>query len=307
MKKILILRDVLPSSDHEIFLTDYLKKYFNNRALVETKLFTEAHLDFAPNKVKIFFGEKDASTYDLIWFRKTRRRYAFLAAALALGLEFNGIKYFDTSFGRRAVGGNKLINLLRLAVAGLPIPRTIFGFKTEVEKKKASLIENFGFPMVAKVMDVHWGAGVFVLRNKEEFDQFFHSRGERKQLLFQKFYPHKGDYRILVLGYKSGSWEIMYRKADLKPGSVGGSVPVGELQKKEFFPINELPPEMEKLAVKAARAVNLEIAGVDIFVDSKTGEYLMTEVNRTPGFAIDYPGDPELKAVASFLEKSVGL
>lgn len=307
MKKILILRDELPGGGHEATLHQYLGDYLKDRAIVETRLFTEALVDFGPGKVKIFFGEKDASEYDLIWFRKTRRKYAFLAAALALGFEFTGVKYFDTCFYKRAGGGNKLINLLQLAIAGLPIPQTFFGFKPELAKRKGELIENLGFPLVAKSMNLHWGAGVFILRNKIELNHFFCSKSAGNQIFFQKFHPHRGDYRILVLGYKVGAWEIMYRKSDLKPDSVGGLKPVGELQKKEFFPVKQIPPKMARLAIKAAKAVNLEVAGVDIFKDAKTGEYLMTEVNRTPGFAIDYPGDPELKAVAAFLGKSVGL
>ena len=98
----------------------------------------------------------------------------------------------------------------------------------------------------------------------------------------------------------------MYRQGDLRPDLMGDLNPVGDLKKKEFFSNDDIPPKMAELATRAAKSVNLEIAGVDIFQDTRTNEYLLTEVNRGPAFAIDYPGDPELKAIASFLEKSVG-
>lgn len=306
MKKILILRDELPDSGHEARLQQYLRGYFKDKALVEIKLFTEPLMELGPGKVKISFGQNEASDYDLIWFRKTSRRYAFLAAALALSFEFRKIKYFDTCFGKRAGGGNKLLNLLQLALGGLPIPLTFFGFKEELAKKQPSLIRALGFPLVAKMMNLHWGGGVFILRNEAELSRFFQNKNLGGEIFLQKFHPHEGDYRILVLGYEVAAWEIMYRQEDLKPGSVGGAKPVGELQKKEFFPVEQIPPAMASLAVRAAKAVNLEVAGVDIFKDAQTGEYFMTEANRTPGLAIDYPGDPELKAVATFLEKELG-
>ncbi len=306
MKRILILRDKIPFSGREAIFEDFLRKHFKNKAEIKTERLTRVMIEMRPTKIKISFGEKDVRDYDLIWIRKPTTKFVNLAAALGLCFDFLGVKYFDTSFGKRAVGGNKLLLLLNLAKNGLPIPQSFFLFREELPGYRQKIINQLGFPLVAKLMGVHWGKGVFVLRNEEEFNQFVKSR-KKGQLVFQRFHPHQGDYRILVLGYQVWAWEKMWRESDLAPQSVGGMHPVGDLKKKEFYPVSKIPPKMAKLAIKAARAVSLEVAGVDILKDSHTGKYIMTEVNRTPAFATDYPGDPELKAVAYFLEKSLGL
>lgn len=306
MKKILILRDENKKNKREIALDLFLKKYFKNRAVIEVKKLKDVFIEMAPGKIRVGFDKKDARGYDLIWIRKTGGRFIDLATGLGLCFDFLGVKYFDTTFGKRALGGNKLLLFLNLAKNNLPIPKSFYLFSQKVAKYREQIVAELGFPLVGKLMEVHWGGGVFILRNRKEFDQFVRLEKNR-QLIFQKFHPHRGDYRILVLGYKVGAWEKMWRQPDLKLGSVEGLKPVGDLKKKEFYPVSKIPPKMADLAIRAAKAVSLEVAGVDILEDSNTGEYLMTEVNRTPAMAIDYPGDPELKAIASFLEKSVGL
>jgi len=306
MKKILILRNKIPDSKREAGLEDFLKKYFCNRVVIETRRLNEAVIEMAPSKIKISFANKKIQNYDLVWIRKPTTKFINLAAGLGLCFDFLKIKYFDTSFGQRAIGGSKLLLFLNLATKGLPIPRSFFLFREELENNREMIIKELGFPLVAKLMGIHWGGGVFVLRDITEFNQFVNFK-KGTQLVFQKFHPHNGDYRILVLGYQIGSWEKMWREPDLSPKSAYGMKPVGDLKKKEFYSVSQIPPKMADLAIKAAKAVSLEVAGVDIFEDSQTGDYLMTEVNRTPAMAIGYPGDPELKAVATFLEKAVSL
>jgi glutathione synthase/RimK-type ligase-like ATP-grasp enzyme len=307
MKKILILGTPIEESHPDMVMIKYLQKQFEGRALVEFKYYPETIMELKPGQVEISFGESKARDYDLIWIRKTGEEYSKMASALGVGFDLNHIRYFDTCFGVRGIGGNKLLNMLRIAVDNLPLPVSYFCWADMAKKKKNEIINKFGFPMMGKTMNLHWGGGVYLLHNEKEWLDFVGKSQEGEQLIFQEFHPHKGDYRILVLGYQVGAWEMMYREPDLSPSWEGSGQPVGELKKKEFFPVKNIPPEMAKLAIRAAKSAKLEIAGVDIFQNAKTKEYVMTEINRTPGFAADYVKYPELKAVTDFLKREAGV
>ena len=49
--------------------------------------------------------------------------------------------------------------------------------------------------------------------------------------------------------------------------------------------LTEADPKVLDLAIKAAKALNIRIAGADILQDKTTGEYSVLEVNRTPQLA----------------------
>ncbi|MFH1863713.1 MAG: hypothetical protein ABIJ85_02235, partial [bacterium] len=71
--------------------------------------------------------------------------------------------------------------------------------------------------------------------------------------------------------------------------------------KELFLPVGKLPAEMEKIAVDGAKALNLQIAGVDIAVEEKTGNLFLIEINRGPGFTYDTKLSPEMDELAKYM------
>ena len=179
------------------------------------------------------------------------------------------------------------------------MPLTFFCWAKNLHQDSEKIASKLGFPLVLKKMDKHWGEGVFILKNSDDFKRVMTDIKSKDKFIFQKFHPNDGDYRVLVLDYQIGSWEKMSKAKNFYPQFVGG------LTKKEFFPVEKIPSEMKELAIQAAKRVSFEIAGVDILQDKKTGQYFLTEVNRVPAIAVDYPGDPELLAIARFFEKKL--
>jgi len=47
--------------------------------------------------------------------------------------------------------------------------------------------------------------------------------------------------------------------------------------------LDRLPKDLKRLAIKVSKATRLDIVGIDFLV-KKNGEYLVCEVNRTPGW-----------------------
>lgn len=170
---------------------------------------------------------------------------------------------------------DKLQTLQLLSASGLPIPRTILGkFPVDVD-----LIEKeLGFPVVVKTLRSTRGAGVVLCNDREQFDSLASLLGDANpsaDFIFQQYirHSHGRDVRLLVIGDKvSAAMERRSQNGSFKSNiSLGGS----------GFCIQP-PPEMAELAIKAAKALRLDIAGIDILYD-ETG-YRICEANSSPGF-----------------------
>jgi gamma-F420-2:alpha-L-glutamate ligase len=170
---------------------------------------------------------------------------------------------------------DKLQTLQLLSASGLPIPRTILGkFPVDVD-----LIEKeLGFPVVVKTLRSTRGAGVVLCQDREQFDSLASLLGDANpgsDFIFQQYirHSHGRDVRLLVIGDKVSA--AMERRS--KNGSFKSNISLGGAG----FCI-EPPPEMADLALKAAKSLHLDIAGIDVLYD-ETG-YRICEANSSPGF-----------------------
>jgi gamma-F420-2:alpha-L-glutamate ligase len=169
---------------------------------------------------------------------------------------------------------DKLHTLQILAGAKLPVPKTILGkFPADVDMVERDL----GFPVVVKKLRGTRGAGVVLCKDRAEFDDLANllDGATGADFLFQQYIKasHGRDVRILVIDGKIVA--AMERrsadggfKSNISQGGVGAP----------FAP----PPEMARLALKVARQLELDIAGIDILFDENG--YKICEANSSPGF-----------------------
>ena len=68
-----------------------------------------------------------------------------------------------------------------------------------------------------------------------------------------------------------------------------------------------LPDRILKMAVKAASVCEIEVAGVDVILDKKSGQSFILEVNRSPQFEgfMKATGINVPKAIIDFLVKLI--
>ncbi len=179
--------------------------------------------------------------------------------------------------GAEAVEGcaDKLQSLQLLSAAGLPIPKTILAkFPVDVDVIEREL----GFPVVVKKLRSTRGAGVVLCQDREQFDDvasLLGDAGHQSDFIFQQYIArsHGRDVRLLVIGDRvAASMERRSANSSFKSNiSLGGA---GECI--------TAPPEMAQLAIDAARALKLDIAGIDILYDDDG--YRICEANSAPGF-----------------------
>lgn len=226
--------------------------------------------------------QEDITSFDLVFVKSLDRK--IYSAMLAV---YPNLSLLQTSDKLSQV--HKLIQYAGFAGAKLSFPRTIFMNHADTTLGLHTLKEHFTYPIVGKEIDhiTAHGNGVHLFENEESLHTFLKENTCKiKWLLFQEYIPNEYDIRILVLGGKPA---FAFKKIrNQQTAEWRNNVALGAT--KIDVPIDAVEPEIKELAVKAAQAINLTIAGVDIMVDTRTHKPYILEVNSGPEFI---PGTSE--------------
>lgn len=168
---------------------------------------------------------------------------------------------------------DKLRSLQILARSNVGMPKTVF---TNYSKEVSKIIESVGgAPLIVKLLEGTQGYGVVLaptIKAAESMIEAFHSMKAR--VIVQEFISEaKGaDIRAFVIGNRVvGAMKRQGKEGEFRSNiHQGGSGEIIKLSKKE-----------REVALTAARAMNLTIAGVDL-LQSDRGP-LVLEVNSSPG------------------------
>lgn len=187
---------------------------------------------------------------------------------------------------------DKIRSIQLLSQNGIKTPKT-FAIK-ETGSNFTWIVDSLGgFPIVAKLIYGSQGIGVFILTEMLSAStalDAFTSQGH--SLLLQQFVEtakdddSKCDFRAVVVNDKV--------VAAIKRKSVGKDFRTNTSLKEDCEGV-ELDKEMQEIAVKAAKAVGLDCAGVDLAKDYETGEIYCYEVN----------GNFNFKSTEKFSKKNV--
>lgn len=191
---------------------------------------------------------------------------------------------------------NKLKTTQRLSSSGLKVPKTIYG--KQVAHIDFVIKKLDGLPAVAKLLQGSQGKGVMLMETKLAANTMLESFYKlNASLKIQRFIDAKGkDIRAIVVGDKiSVAMERTSNKGDFRANlSQNGS------GRKVTLSEND-----QKLCINAAKACNLEFAGVDLMKDEK-GNSFVVEVNGNPGTKIiDLTGHNYFADLVSFVESQV--
>lgn len=161
-----------------------------------------------------------------------------------------------------------------LGEAGLQVPASV------LSRSQAGLPQAIeavrGFPVVLKMLQGTQGTGVMLLDTPISLESVMETlQGLDQDVIIQQFIAESSgnDYRAFVVGDKIAA--AMMRKA--APGEFRANIHRGG-QGSTI----KLPPTFAKAAIRAARVLGLEIAGIDL-ITSRKGP-LILEANSSPGF-----------------------
>jgi ribosomal protein S6--L-glutamate ligase len=182
-------------------------------------------------------------------------------------------------FNAVRISRHQFHTLQSFSSAGIPFPDSIF--VNSVDGFFQAVKALGGYPVVVKQVSQRQGSGVAKIDSDGMVrpildDSMGKDQAKRKGLLVQRYLSTQGrqDIRVLVIGERvAGAQALTPTKGDFRANFhlSGHSRPF------------DMPPRIEDLSLRAAQAVGLDIAGVDLMI-KKGEDPQVVEVNYAPGF-----------------------
>jgi ribosomal protein S6--L-glutamate ligase len=196
----------------------------------------------------------------------------FYGTAVVRQFEIMGIFTANTSMAISR-SRDKLRSLQIMARRGIGLPVTGFAHSTKDIDGLVDIVG--GAPLVIKLLEGTQGIGVVLAETQQAAKSVIEAfRGLDANILVQEFIKEAGgmDIRCLVLGDKV----IAAMKRQGAPGEFRSNLHRGGAAARV-----RLTPEERSTAIRAAKAMGLRVAGVDL-LRSNHGPVVM-EVNSSPG------------------------
>ena len=240
---------------HEVIVIDHLK----------------CIIELEKKKPRIFYNGTYIEDIDAI-IPRIGASVTFYGTAVVRQFEMMGV--FSSVKSQSLVNSrDKLRSLQIMARAGVGLPKTVF---TNYAKDVNHIIDSVGgAPLIIKLLEGTQGLGVVLAETKNAASSVIEAfNGLKARVIAQEFVKEAGgaDIRVFIVdGHVVGAMKRQGKNGEFRSNlHRGGSAEVIELSDEE-----------ELSAIKAAKAIGLGVAGVDMLQSDKGP--LVLEVNSSPG------------------------
>lgn len=222
----------------------------------------------------------------------------FYGTAVVRHFESQGIYSVNSSVAI-ARSRDKLRSLQLLSQKSIPLPTT--GFASSPEDTEDLIKMVGGAPLIVKLLEGTQGKGIVLAETKTAAKSVINAfKHLQENILVQEFIKEAQgcDLRCFVVGDKC----VAAYKRVATPGEFRANLHLGGAA----MPV-KLSSEERKLAIKAANAMGLNVAGVDL-IRSARGP-LVLEVNSSPGLlGVETATEQDVAtAIIKFIEKNAHL
>jgi ribosomal protein S6--L-glutamate ligase len=241
--------------DHEVDVLNTLKCY----------------MDIAAHRPSVHYRGKELTPYDAV-IPRIGASVTFYGAAVLRQFEMMGAYPLNESVAITR-SRDKLRSLQIMARAGIGLPLTGFANSPDDTKDLIKLVG--GAPLVVKLLEGTQGKGVVLAETQKAAESLIDAfRNLDANFLVQEFIKEAGgaDIRCLVIGSKV----VAAMKRQAKEGEFRSN-----LHRGGTASLIRLTPEERSTAVRAAKKMGLNVAGVDL-LRSNHGPVVL-EVNSSPG------------------------
>ena len=261
----------------------FWKSYETNRLIeefqkqnIEVQLVDPTTVDIFVNKdnKKSILVNGEPSDLPQFVFPRTGSGTTYYIKAVIRHFERMGVPVINSSDAIDNVK-DKLYTHQILAQSNLDIPKTML-LRHPID---IDFVEkNIGFPVIVKKISGSYGRGVFLCENKKELNQLVTMAELTKKsydIILQEFIKDTWgkDLRVFVVNNKVvGCMMRQSQDDDFRANITRGG---------EGFPY-EVNEQIEWLSSESSKALDLDIAGVDLLFQN--GGYKICEVNSNPGF-----------------------
>jgi gamma-F420-2:alpha-L-glutamate ligase len=236
-----------------------------------------------PNEIDIFVNKENKSSILVngeslplpkFVFPRTGSGTTYYIKAVIRHFERMGVVVINNSDAIENVK-DKLYSHQILAQSNLDIPKTML-LKHPIDVEFVE--KHIGYPAIVKTISGSYGKGVFLVETKKQLKQLLTMAELTKKsynIIIQEFIKDTWgkDLRVLVVNNKVVGCMMRQStdddfRANISRGGEG--IP---------YEVNE---QIEWLSSESAKALDLDIAGVDLLFDN--GGYKICEINSNPGF-----------------------
>ena len=232
---------------------------------------TQCNMNITAHRPQIMYQGESLTGYDAV-IPRIGASITFYGLAVLRQFEMMGVWPLNESV---AIGRSrdKLRSLQLLSREGIGLPVT--GFANSARQAEEMIRMVNGPPVVIKLLEGTQGIGVILSNTMSSAKSVFEAfRGAKINILVQEFIKEAGgaDIRAFVVGNRVVG--AMMRQGE--PGEFRSNLHRGGSTRQI-----RITPEERSTAVRAARVMGLNVAGVDL-LRSNHGPVLM-EVNSSPG------------------------
>jgi len=262
---------VLSTNPH-LYSTERLVEAAKNRKHhVEILDHTKLDIVIEKKNPMIYFNGKKISDTDAI-IPRIGASVTFYGTAVVR--QFEMMRVFTTTESQALVRSrDKLRSLQILSRAGLGLPKTVF---TNYSRDVSKIVEEAGgAPVIIKLLEGTQGIGVILAETRKAAESVIEAFNNlQARVIVQEYIKESAgaDIRAFVVdGRVVGAMKRQAKEGEFR----------SNLHRGGTATVIKLTDEEETAALKAAKAMSLDIAGVDMLQSSRGP--LILEVNSSPG------------------------
>jgi glutathione synthase/RimK-type ligase-like ATP-grasp enzyme len=243
-------------------------------------------------------GMADVRDYQLlIFFHWTADRVlSDTAYSLAMYAHHHGASIWNSELlGARSM--SKLSQVMKLALAGLTVPKTIFSLDHALLRQAAQ--EQALLPAVYKDITASRGRYNELAKSEQDVERVLTSMSGRP-LIAQAFVRNDGsDVRFFVAGRRV---KLVIKRSGAE-GSHLNNVSTGG--QAVLIPLESVPVAAIREAEKVAALFGRELCGVDYMLDLDTQTYIFLEINGTPQIVNGVFVDEKIKVIVDQINEQI--
>ncbi|MBN2127145.1 MAG: RimK family alpha-L-glutamate ligase [Candidatus Diapherotrites archaeon] len=225
-------------------------------------------------KTKLMFKSTDLTSFDVCLPRFFSNDFAFADIILDI-LDASNV-FVPANAESYQITNNKYYTVKILSNAGIKVPISSLSLSEEPTLRMGKQV---GYPCVVKLLSGFGGKGVMLAKDETELTPLLDTLKLFKEFIStQEFFANQAkDLRCLVVGEKVIGIERIAKEGEWRSNvSKGGEANVIDLS-----------DEAKEISIESAKILGLNICAVDL-MKNKKNEYVVVEVNFTPGTMIKY-------------------
>jgi ribosomal protein S6--L-glutamate ligase len=255
----------------------------------------KCYMNINMRQPSIHIGGKELAPFDAV-IPRIGASITFYGSAVLRQFEMMGVYTINDSVGLSR-SRDKLRSMQLLSRKGIGLPITGFANKPSDIPDLIDMVG--GAPLVVKLLEGTQGIGVVLAETRKAAESVLEAfMGLKANIMVQEYIKEANgaDIRCFVLGDKV----IAAMKRQAKPGEFRSN-----LHRGGTATLIKLTPEERSTAIRAAKTMGLNLAGVDL-LRSNHGPVVM-EVNSSPGLeGIEAATQKDVaNAIIEFIEKNV--